>query len=160
MNETLRHEIVQRHQAGASVRAIARELGISRGAVTRVLQRLQAQRDGTAVAVPRPKPRPSIIDPFEPILQELLAKYPNLTNERALEVFCFSRNRNLPWCRIAYMGHSHVTVVVGSEPGVARAASRAACLWTFLLSRASANFRSRSAKMVFSFPSSLAFGVI
>ena len=85
MNETLRHEIVQRHQAGASVRAIARELGISRGAVTRVLQRLQAQRDGTAVAVPRPKPRPSIIDPFEPILQELLAKYPNLTNERALE---------------------------------------------------------------------------
>lgn len=85
MNETLRQEIMQRHQAGASVRAIARDLGISRGAVTRALQRLQAQRDGTATAVPRSPPRPSIIDPFEAILQELLAKYPNLTNERALE---------------------------------------------------------------------------
>ena len=46
MNEAMRHEIVQRHQAGASVRAIARDLGISRGAVVRVLARLQAQRDG------------------------------------------------------------------------------------------------------------------
>ena len=85
MKETLRHEIVQRYQAGASMRAIARELGISRGTVTRVLRRRQAQRVGQAEPPPRSRPRPSIIDPFEPILKELLAKYPQLTNERARE---------------------------------------------------------------------------
>ena len=37
MNEAMRHEIVQRHQAGCRIRAIADELGISRGAVRRAL---------------------------------------------------------------------------------------------------------------------------
>jgi transposase len=82
LNEALRHEIVQRHQAGAAVRAIARELGISRGAVLRVLARVQAQREGPPPPSARLR-RPSIVDPFEPLLKELLAKYPNLTNERA-----------------------------------------------------------------------------
>ena len=85
MDEALRHEIVQRHQAGASLRAIARELGISRGAVTRALARVQAQRAGLVGPLPRPRARQSIVDPFEPILKELLAKYPQLTVERALQ---------------------------------------------------------------------------
>jgi len=85
MDEALRHEVVQRHQAGASIRAIARNLGISRGAVARALARVQAQRDGRAAPLPGPRPRSSIIDSFEPILKELLAKYPNLTVERALQ---------------------------------------------------------------------------
>ena len=84
MDEATRHEVVQRHQAGASIRSIARDLGISRGAVVRVLARLQAQREGRA-ATPRPRSQQSIIDPFEPILKELLARYPNLTVERALQ---------------------------------------------------------------------------
>lgn len=83
LNEALRHEIVQRHQSGASQRAIARELSITRGAVRRALARVQAQREGQAPALPPSRPRPSIIDAFEPLLKELLAKYPNLTNERA-----------------------------------------------------------------------------
>jgi transposase len=87
MTEEMRHEIVQRHQSGMSMRAIAEELGISRGAVARALARVQAQRDGRTAPWPGPRPRPrkSIIDPFEPILKELLAKYPNLTTERALQ---------------------------------------------------------------------------
>src|SRR5882672_10437327 len=85
MTEELRHEIVQRRQRGMSMRAIAEELGLSRGAVARALARVQAQRDGRATPSPRPRPRISIIDPFEPILKELLAKYPNLTTERALQ---------------------------------------------------------------------------
>ncbi len=85
MTEEQRHEIVQRRQSGLSMRAIAEELGISRGAAARVLERVQAQRDGRAAPSPRPRPRKSIIDPFEPILKELLAKYPNLTTERALQ---------------------------------------------------------------------------
>jgi len=85
MTEELRHEIVQRHQSGLSMRALAEELGVSRSAVARVLARVQAQRDGRAAPSPRPRPRQSIIDPFEPLLKELLAKYPNLTTERALQ---------------------------------------------------------------------------
>ena len=87
MDEALRHEIVQRHQAGASLRSIAKDLGISRGAVARALARVQAQRDGQAAPLPGPQPRArqSIVDPFEPLLKELLAKYPNLTVERALQ---------------------------------------------------------------------------
>jgi transposase len=85
MTEEVRHEIVQRRQSGMSMRAIAEELGVSRGAVARALARVQAQRDGRAAPSPRPRPRKSIIDSFEPILKELLAKYPNLTTERALQ---------------------------------------------------------------------------
>ena len=85
MNEAMRLEIVQRRQSGMSQRAIADELGISRCAVQRALERVQAQRDGQATPARRPRPRKSIIDPFEPILKELLAKYPNITTERAVQ---------------------------------------------------------------------------
>jgi transposase len=85
MDEALRHEIVQRHQAGTSIRSMAKDLGISRGTVVRTLARVQAQRNGQAALLPRPRLRASIVDPFEPILKELLAKYPNLTVERALQ---------------------------------------------------------------------------
>jgi transposase len=85
MTEALRHEIVQRHQTGASVRSIAKDLGISRGAVVRALACVQAQRDGRAAPRPEPRSRRSIVDPFEPVLKELLTRYPNLTVERALE---------------------------------------------------------------------------
>jgi transposase len=85
MDEALRHEIVQRRQAGASVRSIAKDLGISRGAVARALARVQAQREGRATPGPRPRQRASIVDAFEPLLKELLARYPNLTVERALQ---------------------------------------------------------------------------
>ena len=84
MNEALRHEIVQQHQAGLSQRAIAQALGISRKVVRNVLDRLRAQRDGPAASLPKPR-RGSIIDEYEPILKELLARYPNLTVERAVQ---------------------------------------------------------------------------
>ena len=41
MTEEVRHEIVQRRQSGMSLRAIAEELGLSRGAVYRALARVQ-----------------------------------------------------------------------------------------------------------------------
>ena len=85
MNETLRHEIVQRHQHGASIRAIAKALGISRGAVGRALARVQSQRTGPSAPLPRPRRRGSILDAYQPLLEELLAKYPDLTVERALQ---------------------------------------------------------------------------
>jgi transposase len=85
MTEEMRHEIVQRRQSGMSMQAIAAELGLSRGAVYRALARVQAQRNGGAALTPRARKRGSVIDAFVPILKELLAKYPNLTVERALQ---------------------------------------------------------------------------
>jgi transposase len=85
MNEAMRYDIVQRHQQGASIRAIARELGISRGAVGRALALVQAQRERPSAPLPKPRRRGSILDAYEPLLQELLAKYPDLTVERALQ---------------------------------------------------------------------------
>jgi transposase-like protein len=52
MTEETRHEIVQRRQAGATLRSIAEEFGISRGAVNRALQRVQAQREGRTALTP------------------------------------------------------------------------------------------------------------
>ncbi len=85
MNEAVRLEIVQRHQQGASARSIALELGISRGSVDRVLARIEAARTGsTGPGVPPPR-RVSRLDSYEPVLKELLDRYPNLTVERALQ---------------------------------------------------------------------------
>ena len=86
MNEATRLEIVQRRQQGASVRSIATALGISRGAVDRVLAQVAAQRQGPpAPGFPPQQRRGRILDEFEPILKELLERYPNLTVERALQ---------------------------------------------------------------------------
>ena len=84
MNEAIKHEIVVRHQAGLSRRAIARQLGVAPRTVARVLAEVQQQRDAVA-PLPKRRRRPSIIDDYEPILKELLARYPNLTVERAVQ---------------------------------------------------------------------------
>ena len=64
-------EIVQRHQQGMSGRAIARELGISRGAVERVLAQVKTQRDGQTASSPKPEPRRRVskIDEYEPVIR-------------------------------------------------------------------------------------------
>src|SRR5581483_7270068 len=50
--------------------------------VSRVLAAVTAQRNGVADAAPR---RPSLLDPFDAAIQELLGRYPNLTATRLLE---------------------------------------------------------------------------
>lgn len=85
MNEALRQEIVQRHQGGASQRQIARALGLSRGAVMRTLARWQRQRAGLADPASGSAARASLLDPYEPLLKDLLARYPDLTAQRAFE---------------------------------------------------------------------------
>jgi len=88
MNEAMRNAIVERRQAGASQRAIGRELGISRNSVARVLDQVAAERTGQASAsnVPSAPPRrPSQLDAHEPVLRELLARYPDMTAMRLFE---------------------------------------------------------------------------
>ena len=83
MNEALRHEIVRRHQGGASLRRIARDLGVARETVQTVLRRWEAERAG-AGAPSRPR-RPSRVDPFEDTIRQLLERYPDITIVRVFE---------------------------------------------------------------------------
>jgi transposase len=83
MNEMMRNEIHSRRQAGASMRAIARALELSRNTVRRVLNNVQRTRDAQ---VPDTRSRqPSLLDPHEAALRELLDRYPDLTATRAFE---------------------------------------------------------------------------
>jgi transposase len=82
MTEQKRNEIVSRWRAGASMRQIARELGLARNTVSRVLVGIDAQRAGKASASLR---RPSQLDPYEPVILELLGRYPDLTGVRLWE---------------------------------------------------------------------------
>jgi transposase len=83
MNEELRHEIVRRRQGGASLRRIARELGLARETVHLVIRRWEAERAG-AGAPPRRR-RPSQVDAFEGTIRDLLARYPDITIVRVFE---------------------------------------------------------------------------
>jgi transposase len=88
MNQAMRNAIVERRQAGTSVRGIARTLGIARQSVQRVLDQVAAERAGQTQASdlpPTAKRRPSQLDAYEPVLRELLARYPDMTAMRLFE---------------------------------------------------------------------------
>ena len=84
MNEQKRNEIISRWRAGASIRQIARDLGPARNTVRKVLAQVHAQRASYADE-PRVRRRPRQLDPYESMVQELLARYPELTAVRLLE---------------------------------------------------------------------------
>src|SRR3954447_6404595 len=83
MTEPKRNEIISRWRAGSSIRKIARELGMARNTVSGVLAQIEAQRSGDEGSPIRR--RPSLLDPYEPFIQELLGRYPDLTATRLLE---------------------------------------------------------------------------
>lgn len=88
MTEALRNEIVRRRELGMSVRQIARELGVSRRTVGRVLTRVESERSGrqpTANTPRAPQRRPSLLDEHENFLRQLLGRYPQMKVRRVLE---------------------------------------------------------------------------
>jgi transposase len=84
MNDTLINKIVALSHGGASMRRIARSLGVSRRTVAKALQQIeQARGDGVTL---RPKPqRGSLLDAYEPMIVDLLARYPDITVQRICE---------------------------------------------------------------------------
>ncbi len=83
MNEATRNEIVRRWQAGASLRAIARDLGLARNTVRRVFSQAQAARAGQTAKESRR--RASQLDAHEAALKELLDRYPDMTAMRLFQ---------------------------------------------------------------------------
>ena len=83
MTEPKRNEIISRWRSGSSIRKIAREMGLARNTVSGVLEEIEAQRTGHEGSPIRR--RRSRLDLFEPIIQELLGRYPDLTAVRLLE---------------------------------------------------------------------------
>lgn len=85
--EGLHNQIVRLYRGGGSIRGIARQLGISRHQVARVLAAHRAGRDeGSRGALPRPKQkRASSLDEHEESLSQLVERYPDITAVRAHE---------------------------------------------------------------------------
>jgi transposase len=83
MKEVLRNEVIRLWYGGASRRRIARQLGVNRKTVARMLAEHQHRRAGQPLAE-RPR-RPSQLDPFTETITQLLARYPDLTAVRLHE---------------------------------------------------------------------------
>jgi transposase len=86
MTEEIRHEIVRRHQGGASIRRMAEDLDLARQTVRDVIRRWEAERTGPeASAVPVPRRRPSTLDAYDDAIRQWLQRYPDITVTRLLE---------------------------------------------------------------------------
>jgi transposase len=92
MNSDLVHKIVALSRGGASMRRIARSLGVSRRTVKKALAQVeQARGDGPPEGAARPaaaRPaaaRGSRLDAYDAAIADLLARYPDVTVQRVLE---------------------------------------------------------------------------
>jgi len=86
----LLYEVARRHRRGDSIRSISRALGIARRTVGRMLAELEARRqqgdDALAREQPtRRAPRPSKLDAFTEVIDELLTAHPDLLATRLHE---------------------------------------------------------------------------
>jgi len=82
------NEIVVRWQGRQSMRGIARDLGVSRWRVRRVVQAHLAARDDGTLSPDLPQPaaqRKSKLDAFQTKISQLLARYPEITAIRVFE---------------------------------------------------------------------------
>ena len=88
MNEDLHHEIIRRFHTGQSQRGIARDLALGRTRVARILADHEQAREGSqpASSLPRPRvQRASLLDAYQAVMGELLARYPHITAVRMFE---------------------------------------------------------------------------
>jgi transposase len=85
MRDIDRLEIVRRVQGGASLRAIARALGVDRKTVASVMHAYQQTRETPSSALPRGRTRRSQLDAYADVIAALLERYPDITAVRLHE---------------------------------------------------------------------------
>lgn len=88
MTEQLKNDIVRGYQAGTPIRRLARELGVDRKTVKRVVRRFEIERSGQAPAPGTPRPpacRPSQLNAYTEFIHGLLERYPHMTAVRVHE---------------------------------------------------------------------------
>jgi transposase len=85
MNDEQRAEIIRRFYGGASFRRIARALDVHRKTVAKVVAAHQNQRGEPHSALQPPVRRSSLLDPYQQQIENLLARYPDLTAVRLHE---------------------------------------------------------------------------
>jgi transposase len=85
--EELENIVVTRYRAGWSNRKSAKDLGISRNTVRKILKKVFAQQqEGHDLVTKKPRvPRSSKLDAFEPKIKELLKQYPDIKGQRVFE---------------------------------------------------------------------------
>jgi transposase len=87
MKESVRNEIGRLSEQGLSQRRIAQQLQVSRHTVHHTLQQVAAARnEGSAATPPAPRSRSrQSLAEFDPVIQQLLERYPDLTARRLWE---------------------------------------------------------------------------
>jgi len=83
----LENLVVTRHRAGWSQRRLAKEMGVSRNTVRKILEKVrQQQQEGHDVISKKTRaPRGSKLDQYVAQIEGLLAEYPKITGQRVLE---------------------------------------------------------------------------
>jgi transposase len=87
--EELIHQVVILTKQGMSRRAITRALGVSRNTIRKILRAQEKARDtGQTALPPRPErvPRAAKIDVYRSRVEELRARYPDITAQRVWEI--------------------------------------------------------------------------
>ena len=87
--EELIHQVVVLTAQGMSRRAITRALGVSRNTIKKILRTHGRERDdghAALAAAPVRAPRSRKIDAYQGRVSELLARYPDITAQRVLEI--------------------------------------------------------------------------
>jgi len=86
MKESVRNQIVRLSEQGLSGRRIARRLRVSRHTVREALEQVaKARAEGVAAVASAPRRRCRSLDAFDPVIQQLLQRYPDLTARRLWE---------------------------------------------------------------------------
>jgi transposase len=85
--QELEHLVIMERAGGEGIRSLAKQLGVSRNMIRRILRKHGELRDHGHDALPAKRKRPtsSKLDAFEPRMKELLAEFPDLTGERMFE---------------------------------------------------------------------------
>lgn len=84
--QDLEHQIITLYAEGWSIRGLARHFAMGRNTIRRIIRKNSSQREqGHDALPPKPVLRKSKLDPYRPLIKELLERYPDITGVRMYE---------------------------------------------------------------------------